>query len=93
MGLPDAGGKKGLKNGVVTAKKEDAMVEISIGHVSSFETDTSGINCVSYKKAISWNNRRKRKADRRRSVREGIFVSLSVKNDRRVLRDRRMGKK
>lgn len=34
-------------------------------------------------------NRRKNKQDRRKSVREGIFVSLSVDNDRRVLRDRR----
>jgi hypothetical protein len=34
-------------------------------------------------------DRRKNKKDRRKSVREGIIVSLSVKNDRRVLRDRR----
>jgi len=32
---------------------------------------------------------RRNRRDRRRSVREGIFVSLSVKNDRRGLRKRR----
>ncbi len=34
-------------------------------------------------------NRRKNKQDRRSSVREGIFVSFSGKDDQRVLRDRR----
>lgn len=34
-------------------------------------------------------DRRKNKQDRRKGVREGIIVSLSVKKDRRVLRDRR----
>jgi hypothetical protein len=33
--------------------------------------------------------RRKKKQDRRRSVREGIIVTLSIKNDRRSGRDRR----
>ncbi|MBW1669900.1 MAG: hypothetical protein JRJ43_00350 [Deltaproteobacteria bacterium] len=33
--------------------------------------------------------RRKNRRDRRESVREGIFVYLSVKNDRRRLRNRR----
>ncbi len=33
--------------------------------------------------------RRKSKQDRRSSVREGIFVSFSGMDDRRVLRDRR----
>jgi hypothetical protein len=34
-------------------------------------------------------DRRKNKQDRRRSVREGIFVSLSVKHERRSGVDRR----
>lgn len=34
-------------------------------------------------------DRRKNKQDRRRSVREGIFVSLSVKNEQRSGIDRR----
>jgi hypothetical protein len=33
--------------------------------------------------------RRKNRRDRRKSVREGLFVYLSVKNDRRRLRNRR----
>jgi len=33
--------------------------------------------------------RRKKRRDRRRSVREGIVVTLSIKNDRRSGRDRR----
>ncbi|MBW1739524.1 MAG: hypothetical protein JRJ42_00130 [Deltaproteobacteria bacterium] len=40
-------------------------------------------------KKVVRRDRRKNKQDRRRSVREGIFVSLSVDNERRVLRDRR----
>jgi hypothetical protein len=83
--------EKGLKNAVETANREGLMMEILIGQVSSFETGASETGSVSRKKATSRNDRRKRKADRRRSVREGIFVSLSVKNDRRVRRDRRMG--
>jgi hypothetical protein len=34
-------------------------------------------------------DRRKNKQDRRRSVREGVIVSLSSENDRRILRERR----
>ena len=37
----------------------------------------------------SKKERRKNRRDRRESVREGIFVHLSVKNDRRRLRNRR----
>ena len=33
--------------------------------------------------------RRKNKQDRRKSVRDGVIVSLSFKNDRRALPDRR----
>ncbi len=34
-------------------------------------------------------DRRKNKQDRRKSVRDGVIVSLSLKNDRRVRKDRR----
>ena len=40
-------------------------------------------------KKTSFKERRKNKQDRRKSVREGVIVSLSFKNDRRVLPDRR----
>ena len=34
-------------------------------------------------------DKRKNKQDRRKSVRDGVIVSLSFKNDRRVRKDRR----
>lgn len=40
-------------------------------------------------KKSSFKERRKNKQDRRKSVRDGVIVSLSFKNDRRVLPDRR----
>lgn len=36
-------------------------------------------------------DRRKNKRDRRKSVRDGVYVSLSFKKDRRAGRDRRKG--
>lgn len=66
------------------------MVEILVGQVASFETGGSEAGVVS-RTRMPTHDRRKRKADRRRSVREGIFVSLSMKNERRVHRDRRKG--
>ena len=38
-------------------------------------------------------DRRKNKQDRRKSVRDGVFVSLSFKKERRVLKDRRRSQK
>jgi len=40
-------------------------------------------------KKLSLKERRKNKQHRRKSVREGVIVSLSFKDDRRVLPDRR----
>ena len=40
-------------------------------------------------KKVRFKDKRKNKHDRRQSVRDGFFVSLSFKNDRRVVRDRR----
>ncbi len=34
-------------------------------------------------------DRRKNKRDRRKSVRDGVYVSLSFKKDRRAIKDRR----
>jgi len=36
-----------------------------------------------------FQERRKKEHDRRKSVRDGVFVSFSFKNDRRVRRERR----
>ena len=40
-------------------------------------------------KKSSSKEKRRNKQDRRKGVREGVIVSLSFKNDRRVLPDRR----
>jgi len=40
-------------------------------------------------KKFRFKEKRKNKHDRRQSVRDGFFVSLSFKDDRRVGRDRR----
>jgi len=65
-------------------------VDIVVGGTSSVKMDPSEKKTtLSAGKKLVRKDRRKYKQDRRRSVREGIFVSLSVNNDRRVLRDRR----
>ncbi|MBW1675622.1 MAG: hypothetical protein JRJ79_03225 [Deltaproteobacteria bacterium] len=65
-------------------------MDIVVGGTSSVKMDPSEEKATlpAGKKVIR-KDRRKNKQDRRRSVREGIFVSLSADNDRRVLRDRR----
>jgi hypothetical protein len=40
-------------------------------------------------KPARFKERRKKEHDRRKSVRDGVFVSFSFKDDRRVLRNRR----
>ena len=40
-------------------------------------------------KKLSFKEKRKNKQDRRKGVRDGVIVSISFKNDRRVLPDRR----
>jgi hypothetical protein len=65
-------------------------VDIIVGKILSAKKDGSNKHSVlpGGKKA-RFRERRKIKHDRRQSVREGIFVSLSFKNDRRVIPDRR----
>jgi len=66
-------------------------MDIFIGGVSSVKNDLSSEENVAstHGKKLIPKDRRKNKRDRRRSVREGIYVSLSTKKDRRVMRDRR----
>jgi hypothetical protein len=65
-------------------------VDIVVGGTSSVKMNPSeGKATHAPGKKVVRKNRRKKKQDRRRSVRDGVFVSLSVKNNRRVLRDRR----
>ncbi|MEA3546897.1 MAG: hypothetical protein U9R66_04470 [Thermodesulfobacteriota bacterium] len=44
---------------------------------------------ISVEKKMFFKDRRKKRVDRRKSNREGIFVSISTKEDRRSSRDRR----
>jgi len=46
-------------------------------------------NAVPGDNMARFKERRKNRHDRRKSVRDGFFVSFSFKDDRRVLRDRR----
>ena len=65
-------------------------MDIVIGRTAHLNKDSSQENAPQYfrrKKRIA--DRRKNKQDRRKSVRDGVIVTLSSKNDRRVLRDRR----
>ena len=65
-------------------------MNIVVGKIQSAKDDGTHKKSF-YKdgKKSSSKERRKHKQDRRKSVREGVIVSLSFKNDRRVLPDRR----
>jgi len=64
-------------------------VDIVIGGTPPVKMDPSKEHATPHAVQKVRRDRRKNKQDRRRSVREGIFVSLSVKNDRRSGVDRR----
>ena len=65
-------------------------MDITIGDISSVKNDLSGESTTPpSRKKSTLKDRRKNKQDRRKSVREGVLVSLSTKNERRVTRDRR----
>jgi hypothetical protein len=66
---------------IVVGKIQSAKDEGT--HKKSFYKDS---------KKTSFKERRKNKQDRRKSVRDGVIVSLSFKNDRRVQPDRRKAK-
>ena len=66
-------------------------MEILVGHVASLKTSEPENLPEIQKTALPRKDRRRNKADRRKSVREGVFVCLSMKYDRRVRRtDRRV---
>lgn len=57
---------------------------------ANINKDVTQENVSHYEKGkVKRVERRKSKRDRRKSVRDGVFVSLSFKKDRRVLKDRR----
>ena len=64
-------------------------MEIIIGDIPLVPKNPSKANYQLPANIKNRRGRRKDKQDRRESVREGIFVSLTGRNDRRVLRDRR----
>ena len=61
-----------------------------IGRSGKINRDVAKENVSHYRKGdVKRIDRRKNKQDRRKSVRDGVFVSLSFKKERRVLKDRR----
>ena len=64
-------------------------MDITIGGTPPVKMDSSEEHTTPHTGKKVLRDRRKNKQDRRRSVREGIFVSLSVKNERRSGVDRR----
>jgi hypothetical protein len=61
-----------------------------VGRIESTgKKSSNNHNAISDGNAAHFKERRKNKHDRRKSVRDGVFVSISFKNDRRVVRDRR----
>jgi hypothetical protein len=65
-------------------------VDIVVGKIHPSKKGGSNKNTVLLgDKRVRFKEKRKNKLDRRQSVRDGVFVSLSFKNDRRVIPDRR----
>ena len=65
-------------------------MDMTIGRTSPINKDSGNGNALGYApRRRKRKDQRKNKHDRRKSVRDGVFVSLSFKKDRRVLRDRR----
>jgi len=65
-------------------------MDIVIGHTAHVNKDGSKRNASKHaRKMKKIADRRKNKHDRRKSVRDGVFVTLSGKKDRRANRDRR----
>jgi len=70
--------------------REVSVMDITVGRTASIKKDASNENGLVYiPRRLKRKDRRKNKHDRRKSVREGVFVSLSFKKDRRGLKDRR----
>ena len=65
-------------------------MEIVIGGIPSVQKEPSKENAHLHAgKKMVRKDRRKTKQDRRKGVRDGILVSFSGRDDRRVQRDRR----
>lgn len=65
-------------------------MQIVIGRTANINVEKSSKTSSNYThKKKKKDDRRKNKQDRRKSVRDGVIVSLSFKKDRRVQKDRR----
>ena len=64
-------------------------MEISVSSIYPTIPNTDATKVVPAAKPDRNKDRRKKKQDRRKNVREGIFVFLSTKEDQRNARDRR----
>jgi hypothetical protein len=65
-------------------------MQIVIGRTANINVEKSSKTSSNYTQKKKKNDdRRKNKQDRRKSVRDGVIVSLSFKKDRRVRKDRR----
>ncbi len=65
-------------------------MRIVIGRTTNINVDESLDNNPGYTPRTAKNkDRRKNRQDRRKSVRDGVIVSLSYKNERRGRKDRR----
>ena len=65
-------------------------MQIVIGRTANINVEKSSKTSSNYTHKKKKNDdRRKNKRDRRKSVRDGVIVSLSFKKDRRVRKDRR----
>ena len=74
----------------VNKSEEGLVMDIVVGRTSYVNRDASKKNDPRYLAKKKKNEeRRKNKRDRRKSVRDGVIVTLSYKNDRRVGKDRR----
>lgn len=64
-------------------------MEISIGGIPAVTPGENRRHPKPNAKPYKGKDRRKATEDRRKSVREGVFISISFKDDRRRQRDRR----
>ncbi len=64
-------------------------MRIVVGRTTNIPSTRSSESSTDYTPIKKTRDRRKNKQDRRKSVRDGVIVSLSFKNDRRVRKDRR----
>jgi len=67
-------------------------MEIIVGNTVHINKDPdNSANKINHFVLNPFRNRRKNRSDRRKSCREGVFVSISIKKDRRGILDRRGG--